>query len=343
MFVLSLGAALVHLASAAITQRAACPDGVHTASNEACCALFPLVDTLNAHLFDGGKCGEEAHESLRLMFHDAIGYSSSKGGGGADGSIIIFADIETRFPANNGIDEIVNAQKKFMTDYNITLSPGDFIQLAGAVGVANCRGAPRLKFFLGRPPPTAPSPPGLIPEPQDSVNSILERFSDVGFSTDEVVALMASHSIAAADHVDPNVPGFAPPPVANFSILCSRTTYLAPLWIPLPTSSILSSTLKSSFVERRTPESVIIRVKFRLPYEERCVFNPITKLLEIREPHATGNRLLVIKRGCSPSFRPQWISFQRWDRTGANSLTVQKSSLTRLLYPQIRTSQLVSV
>ncbi|KAK1225251.1 fungal class II heme-containing peroxidase [Marasmius sp. AFHP31] len=141
------------------------------------------------------------------MFHDAIGYSPSKGGGGADGSIIVFADIETKFPANNGIDEIVNAQKKFMIDYNVTLSPGDFIQLAGAVGVANCRGAPRLKFFLGRPPPTAASPPGLVPEPQDSVNSILERFSDVGFSSDEVVALMASHSIAAADHVDPSVPG----------------------------------------------------------------------------------------------------------------------------------------
>ena len=30
-------------------------------------------------------------------------------GGGADGSMILFADIETAFHANNGIDDIVDA------------------------------------------------------------------------------------------------------------------------------------------------------------------------------------------------------------------------------------------
>lgn len=41
----------------------------------------------------------------------------------------------------------------------------------------------------------------------DTVDSILARFGDAGFSSDEVVALLASHSIAAADHVDPTIPG----------------------------------------------------------------------------------------------------------------------------------------
>ena len=41
----------------------------------------------------------------------------------------------------------------------------------------------------------------------DTVDSILSRFGDAGFSSDEVVALLASHSIAAADHVDPTIPG----------------------------------------------------------------------------------------------------------------------------------------
>ena len=64
--------------------------------------------------FDGGECGEEVHESLRLTFHDAIGFSPSMfrqgkwGGGGADGSVIAFDDIETKFHANNGIDDIVS-------------------------------------------------------------------------------------------------------------------------------------------------------------------------------------------------------------------------------------------
>ncbi|KAI0677137.1 manganese-dependent peroxidase-like protein, partial [Trametes maxima] len=196
---------------AAATRKVACPDGVHTASNAACCALFPVVEDLQKNLFDGGECGEETHESLRLTFHDAIGFSPALfrqhkfGGGGADGSIITFDNVETAFHANNGIDEIVNTQKPIIARHNLTA--GDFIQLAGAVGVSNCAGAPRLEFLLGRPPATAPSPDLLVPEPFDSVSKILARFADAGFSPAEVVALLASHSVAAADHVDPTIPG----------------------------------------------------------------------------------------------------------------------------------------
>ncbi|KAF9268809.1 heme peroxidase [Marasmius fiardii PR-910] len=143
----------IQRANAALTKRVACPDGVHTTSNAACCALFPLVKLINKDLFDGGECGEEVHESLRLVFHDAIGIPPPKGlillhpprtllfltcfhSGGADDSIMIFSDIKFAFHANN------------------------------------------------------------------TVSSILERFEEVSFSPNEVVALIASNSIAAADHVD---------------------------------------------------------------------------------------------------------------------------------------------
>ncbi|KAF5360269.1 hypothetical protein D9758_009115 [Tetrapyrgos nigripes] len=204
-FVITLGA--IRVASGALTRRVACADGVHTATNAACCALFPLVEQLESDLFDGGECGEEVHESLRLTFHDAIGFSPELGGGGADGSIIVFDDIETAFHANGGIDDIVGVQKNFMQEHNVTVSPGDFIQLAGAVGVSNCPGAPRLDFFLGRPQPKAASPDLLVPEPFDNTTKILARFRDAGFNPNEVVALLASHSIAAADLVDPTIPG----------------------------------------------------------------------------------------------------------------------------------------
>ncbi|KAK7032303.1 fungal class II heme-containing peroxidase [Paramarasmius palmivorus] len=179
--VLSIAIAL-RAVNAAVPQRVACADGVHTASNAACCALFPIVDVLQSDFFDGGECGEEVHESLRLTFHDAIGFSPRLGGGGADGSIMVFSDIETAFHANA-------------------------FNWHGAVGVSNCPGAPRLNFFLGRPQPKAPSPDGLIPEPFDDVTKILNRFADAGFNSKEVVALLASHSVAAADVVDPNIPG----------------------------------------------------------------------------------------------------------------------------------------
>ncbi|KXN90156.1 Versatile peroxidase VPL1 [Leucoagaricus sp. SymC.cos] len=194
----------VQIAQAVPTRRVPCPDGKNTATNAACCALFPIVQDLQKNFFEN-ECGEEAHESLRLVFHDAISFSPTKGGGGADGSIMTFSDIETAYHANNGIDDIVEKQKPFVAKYNITA--GDFIQLAGAVAVSNCPGAPRLNFLLGRPTATAASPDLLIPEPFDTVTSILARFADVGFSKEEVVVLLASHSVAAADHVDESIPG----------------------------------------------------------------------------------------------------------------------------------------
>ncbi|KAJ7149147.1 manganese peroxidase 3 [Mycena filopes] len=200
---LVLTIASARLASAALSKRVTCPTG-QTTANAACCVLFPVLADIQANLFEN-ECGEDVHESLRLTFHDAIGFSPSKGGGGADGSIFYFDEIETAFPANGGIDDIVDAQTPFINAHNITA--GDFIQFAGAVGISNCPGAPRLEFLLGRPKATVASPPGLLPEPQDSITSILARFADVGFSPAEVVALLASHTIAAADLVDPTIPG----------------------------------------------------------------------------------------------------------------------------------------
>ncbi|KAF8881777.1 manganese peroxidase 3 [Infundibulicybe gibba] len=196
--------AIAAVANAAPPRRVACGDG-NTVTNAACCALFPILEDIQTNLFDGGECGEEVHESLRLTFHDAIGFSRTKGGGGADGSIVVFSDIETAFHANGGIDGIVEVQKPFIAAH--TLTPGDFIQFAGAIGVSNCPGAPRLDFLMGRPAPKAASPDLLVPEPFDATTKILERFADAGFSSNEVVALLASHTIAAADLIDPTIPG----------------------------------------------------------------------------------------------------------------------------------------
>ncbi|KAF8274525.1 manganese dependent peroxidase 1 [Lactarius quietus] len=207
--------ALVCAISAALTRRAVpCPDGVHSAMQPACCALYPIVDRIQENLFDGGECGDEVHESLRLTFHDAIGFSLSRGpsgnsGGGADGSIMTFSDIETQYAANGGLDDIVKMQERCLSECggDGILSPGDFIQLAGAVGVSNCPGAPRLRFLLGRPNATAPAPDDMVPAPFDSTDVIFARFADAGFNTDEVVALLASHSIAASKIINPSIAG----------------------------------------------------------------------------------------------------------------------------------------
>lgn len=74
--IISVALAASQLANAAVTKRVVCPTG-HLTANEACCgaytlnseafiilnfvtpALFPVVENLQANLFDGGECGEE--------------------------------------------------------------------------------------------------------------------------------------------------------------------------------------------------------------------------------------------------------------------------------------------
>ncbi|KAF8904621.1 manganese peroxidase 3 [Mucidula mucida] len=169
-----------------------CPNG-KTVKNAQCCIWFDVLDDIQENLFDGGECGEEAHETLRLTFHDAIAFSPDLTA--QDGSIILFPD-ELAFDANEAIDEIVELQKTFIAHHDVTA--GDFIQFAGAVAVSNCNGSPRLEFLMGRPDASAPAPDGLVPLPSDS---------RCRFSAQELVHLLASHSVAAQDGVDPSVPG----------------------------------------------------------------------------------------------------------------------------------------
>ena len=160
---------------------------------------------MQENLFDN-TCGEDAHEVLRLTFHDAIGFSESGKfqGHGADGSMIIFSDIEVNFAANLGIDDSVDSLSPFIPKHpGITV--GDLIQFAGAVGVSNCPGAPKLEFLAGRPNATIPASDGTVPEPQNTADEIFERMGDAGFSPADLIHLLASHSVARADHVDPTI------------------------------------------------------------------------------------------------------------------------------------------
>lgn len=185
-------------------QRAQCPNSSHTAQNSACCVFFDLADFLQENNFDK-QCGEDAHEALRLTFHDAIGFSSSGKfkGTGADGSIMIFNDTELLNPANNGVSDAIDHLKPLLQKFNVTA--GDLIQFAGAVAVSNCPGAPRLEFLAGRPNATFPAETGTVPLPQDNVDKILARMADAGLSAQDTVNLLASHTVARSDTL---VPGF---------------------------------------------------------------------------------------------------------------------------------------
>ena len=48
-----------------------CPDGVNSAFNTQCCSWFAVRDALVSDVFEG-ICGEAAHSTVRIAFHDAI-------------------------------------------------------------------------------------------------------------------------------------------------------------------------------------------------------------------------------------------------------------------------------
>ncbi|KAF8483066.1 manganese-dependent peroxidase [Gautieria morchelliformis] len=192
--------------------RVKCPDG-NVAPHAACCLFFALRNNLQNKQNNtfSYQCGEDTHETVCLSFHDTIAFSPAleyhglPAGGGANGSMLIFPHIEPNFHANLGISDSVEPLTPFLHNHT-QVSAGDLVQFAAAVALGNCPGAPKLEFMAGHLNATAPSPDGLIPEPQDSVNKIFTHMKDGGnFSPDEVVALLVSHSIARADHVDTSI------------------------------------------------------------------------------------------------------------------------------------------
>ena len=53
----------------------------------------------------------------------------------------------------------------FLLSQNFLILIEYSVHLAAAIGTGNCPGAPRLRFFFGRPPPKAAAPDLTVPEP----------------------------------------------------------------------------------------------------------------------------------------------------------------------------------
>ncbi|KAK7037298.1 hypothetical protein VNI00_011289 [Paramarasmius palmivorus] len=230
-------------------KRAECGHG-RTAQHAQCCVWYDVLDDLQHNLFNEEPCGKNTHESLRLSFHDAVGFSprlfaqGQFGGGGADGSIIAHQDIEMKYDGNKGLKEIVERQTPigprhdvaygdlyapassifFSVEHSLPLyislefnslqllvshTARTYTFIIKAVNLTDTfgskSGAPRLEFLAGRNK-TSQAAPDLLPSPADSPDKLLDRLGDAGFSADELVDLLISHTIGGQEFVDPEVP-----------------------------------------------------------------------------------------------------------------------------------------
>ena len=138
------------LSTGALIRRATCSDGTVVA-NSACCVLIPVIQDLQTNLFDGGECGEEVHESLRLTFHDAIGISPAIAARGQFGFVHFLARL------SNCADERTEVEAPTVPSPSSRTSRPTSTPTSVSTRSSTSRG--RSSSVTTSPPPTSSSSP----------------------------------------------------------------------------------------------------------------------------------------------------------------------------------------
>ncbi|KAJ4321698.1 hypothetical protein N0V94_002790 [Neodidymelliopsis sp. IMI 364377] len=141
-------------------------------------------------------CGRDAHGAIRAPFHDCIN-------NGCDGSLILTDECSRA--ENAGLSDICSKLLSWTQKYNT--SAADMIQFAAATAISACPLGPRVKALVGRVDSSEAAPLNSMPGSRDPIDSILEKFAAKGFSPDDVVALMGTHSVAVQVNDDPSQAG----------------------------------------------------------------------------------------------------------------------------------------
>ncbi|TFK27218.1 heme peroxidase [Coprinopsis marcescibilis] len=186
-----------------------CAPGEITRNAQICCKWFKIGKEVQNELFNGGQCAKGARRVLqdslvasKLITETMQLTSTHISGGGADGSIIAHSNIETTFVPNRALGPTIEALRKIAIRNSVSF--GDILNFANAMGLSNCPGAPRLQFLAGKSNSSQPSPPGLIPGPGNDVNTILNRMADAGFSASDTVDLLSAHTMASQEALNLN-------------------------------------------------------------------------------------------------------------------------------------------
>jgi hypothetical protein len=159
-----------------------------------CPSIWTTVASDLQGVFSG--CGREAHGAIRAPFHDCIN-------NGCDGSLI--TQGECGRSENAGLQDTCNLLLSWTNKYNV--SAADMIQFAAATAIAVCPLGPRVQALVGRRDGTKPAPEGQVPGSRDPVPKILGAFAEKGFSPEDVVALLGTHSVAVQVFDDPSQAG----------------------------------------------------------------------------------------------------------------------------------------
>ncbi|RDA84483.1 hypothetical protein CP532_0076 [Ophiocordyceps camponoti-leonardi (nom. inval.)] len=181
------------------------PKGSTQCAQDPCCIWKYIADDMhNAMVDSNGQCNDLSHGCIRLGFHDAWGWSKSSGpAGGADGSIVLAGECESR-SGNANLPDTCSQMRTWFSQYEqFGVKMADLIQMAANVATVSCPLGPRVRTFIGRNDSSQPAPRDDIPQAFDSADVLINAFAERTFTPDNLAALVGAHSTGRQKVTDP--------------------------------------------------------------------------------------------------------------------------------------------
>ncbi|EON65345.1 hypothetical protein W97_04583 [Coniosporium apollinis CBS 100218] len=184
--------------------------GTKACKADPCCIWAHIsFDLTLAFRGPSGRCNSLARQAIRLGFHDAAAWSKTRGGGGADGSIVL-SGSEIKRPDNKGLEGIVAkawALQKIFGPFGVGMA--DLIQFAANHAVVTCPLGPRTRTFIGRKdaPAGIAAPDGLMPDVNSDASTLIKLFEDKTITPHMLAALVGAHTTSQQFFVDPKKAG----------------------------------------------------------------------------------------------------------------------------------------
>ncbi|KAJ8118723.1 hypothetical protein OPT61_g330 [Boeremia exigua] len=168
---------------------------------DSCCVWYDVSKTLTSLFVQkDGQCNDNARAAIRFGFHDAGSWDKNSPNGGADGSLLMNFNEDTR-PENNGLQTVRGVLQGVQKQYNVGYA--DLVQYAHNHATISCPKGPRIKTFIGRKDATKAAPTGLLPDVHDTADNLIALFKAKGFSAEDLAALVGAHAAAKQRFVDP--------------------------------------------------------------------------------------------------------------------------------------------
>ncbi|KAL1305014.1 hypothetical protein AAFC00_003914 [Neodothiora populina] len=172
-----------------------------------CPGIWSTISSQLTTVFLGadGQCTDLARAAIRFAFHDSGAYSSTlpsyePASGGADGSLLLSPDEISR-SENNGLESYHDWLTGFYADYSSQVSAADLIQFAASHATVTCPGGPQVRTVVGRTDTDTAGPEGQLPQPFGAgaaYDTLFQLFTNKGFSTVDLAALIGAHSTSKA-------------------------------------------------------------------------------------------------------------------------------------------------